>query len=146
MRGCDFSVAGRLEKGIGLHRKVPQGLAYSTITAQWLASPHRQRRRWASYTPRFRSACVHAAARKMRRIPTQECSMKRLALIIALAAAGFGAAHAQSFVDNARVRSVEPQYESVAVPRNECTSQLVNEVRRTGGGRDYGGAVLGGVA
>jgi uncharacterized protein YcfJ len=71
--------------------------------------------------------------------------MKRLALI-ALVAAGFGAAHAQTFVDNARVRSVEPQYESVAVPRNECTSHLVNEVRRTGGERDYGGAVLGGVA
>ena len=71
--------------------------------------------------------------------------MKRLALI-ALVAASFGAAHAETFVDNARVRSVEPQYESVAVPRNECTSQMVNEVRRTSGERDYGGAVLGGVA
>lgn len=71
--------------------------------------------------------------------------MKRLALI-AFCAAGFGAAHAETFIDNARVRSADPQYESVAVPRNECTSQWVNEVRRTGGGRDYGGAVVGGIA
>jgi uncharacterized protein YcfJ len=71
--------------------------------------------------------------------------MKRFALI-ALAAAGLGAAQAETFVDSARVRSVEPQYESVAVPRSECTSQLVSEVRHTSGERDYGGAVLGGVA
>lgn len=71
--------------------------------------------------------------------------MKRLA-IIALATAAFGAAHADTFVDSARVRSVEPQYESVAVPRNECNTQWVNEVRRTDGGRNYGGAVVGGVA
>jgi uncharacterized protein YcfJ len=71
--------------------------------------------------------------------------MKRFALI-AFLAAGFGAAHADTFMDNARVRSVDPQYESVTVPRNECTSQWVTEVRRTGGERDYGGAVVGGVA
>ncbi len=71
--------------------------------------------------------------------------MKRLALI-AVVAAGFGAAHAETFVDDARVRNVEPQYESVSVPRNECTSQWVNEVRRVDGGRSYTGAVVGGVA
>lgn len=71
--------------------------------------------------------------------------MKRLA-ITALLAAALVAAHAQTFIDNARVRSVDPQYENVTVPRNECTSQWVSEARRTGGGRDYGGAVLGGVA
>ena len=70
--------------------------------------------------------------------------MKRLALIPLLATAAVGL-HAETFVDNARVRSVDPQYESVSVPRQECTSQWVNEPRRTGRG-DYGGAVLGGVA
>jgi uncharacterized protein YcfJ len=71
--------------------------------------------------------------------------MKRLALASLIAAAAVGA-HAQSFMDNARVRSVDPQYESVSVPREECSSQLVSEVRRTGGERQYGGAVIGGVA
>ncbi len=71
--------------------------------------------------------------------------MKRLALIPLLATAAVGL-HAETYVDNARVRSVDPQYESVSVPRQECSSQWVNEHRRTGGRRDYGGAVLGGVA
>ncbi len=71
--------------------------------------------------------------------------MKRLALV-ALIACGTIAAHAETYIDNARVRRVDPQYESVSVPRNECTSQVVNEVRRTGGERQYGGAVIGGVA
>ncbi|ROZ69419.1 glycine zipper 2TM domain-containing protein [Ramlibacter sp. WS9] len=70
--------------------------------------------------------------------------MKRLALVSMLAAAAVGA-HAETFIDHARVRSVEPQYESVSVPRNECTSQWVNETRPTGG-QNYGGAVVGGVA
>ncbi|MCG2591539.1 glycine zipper 2TM domain-containing protein [Ramlibacter sp. XY19] len=56
--------------------------------------------------------------------------MKRIALLTALAAAAAGAiAQPQGFVDNARVRSVEPQYESVQVPREECSSQWVNEAR-----------------
>src|SRR5512133_9477 len=71
--------------------------------------------------------------------------MKRLALV-ALLACGAVAANAETYIDNARVRRVDPQYESVSVPRNECTSQVVNEVRRTGGERQYGGAVVGGVA
>ncbi len=70
--------------------------------------------------------------------------MKRLVLVPLLATTAIGL-HAETYVDNARVRSVEPQYESVNVPRQECTSQWVNEPRRIGR-RDYGGAVIGGVA
>ena len=70
--------------------------------------------------------------------------MKRLALVPLLATAAVGL-HAETYIDSARVRSVDPQYESVSVPREECSSQWINEPRRTGG-RDYGGAVLGGVA
>lgn len=69
--------------------------------------------------------------------------MKRLVLISLLATSAV-AAHAQSYLDNARVSSVEPQYENVRVPRQECSNQWVSEPRR-GGGRDYGGAVLGGI-
>lgn len=70
--------------------------------------------------------------------------MKRLVLVPLLATTAIGL-HAETYVDNARVRSVEPQYESVNVPRQECTSQWINESRRVGR-RDYGGAVIGGVA
>ena len=69
--------------------------------------------------------------------------MKRLALIPLLAAAAV-TAHAQTYLDNARVGSVEPQYENVRVPRQECSSQWISEPRR-GGGHDHGGAVLGGI-
>jgi len=69
--------------------------------------------------------------------------MKRLALLPLLASAAVGL-HAETYVDDARVHSVGPQYESVKVPRQECTSQWVNESRRDGL-RDYGGAFLGGV-
>jgi len=71
--------------------------------------------------------------------------MKRLALVCLLAT-GVAGLHAQTYIDNARVRSVDPQYESVSVPRNECSSQWVNEVRPVGGMQQYGGAVVGGVA
>lgn len=71
--------------------------------------------------------------------------MKRLALL-ALLAAGGAAVQAQEFVDQARVRNVEPQYESVQVPRNECTSQWVHETRTVEAPRNYTGAVIGGVA
>lgn len=71
--------------------------------------------------------------------------MKRFALVSLLATTVVGL-HAETYVDNARVRSVEPQYESVSVPRQECNSQWVSEVRRTSGGQHYGGAVVGGVA
>ncbi len=71
--------------------------------------------------------------------------MKRLALVALIATAAV-AVHAETYVDYARVRSAEPQYESVSVPRNECTSQVVNEVQPVGGQRQYGGALIGGVA
>jgi uncharacterized protein YcfJ len=71
--------------------------------------------------------------------------MKKTFALIAAACAAAGAAHADTFVDHARVRSAEPQYESVAVPRQECANQLVTETRRTSS-RDYGGAIVGGIA
>ena len=71
--------------------------------------------------------------------------MKRLA-IVCLLAAGVAGVQAETYIDNARVRSVDPQYENIGVPRNECSSQWINESRRTGGFNQYGGAVIGGVA
>lgn len=71
--------------------------------------------------------------------------MKRIALAF-VAAAGVAAAHADTFFDNARVRSAEPQYETMTVPREECSTQVVNETRRVDGGTNYGGVVVGGVA
>jgi len=71
--------------------------------------------------------------------------MRRVLLISLLATTAIGL-HAETFVDTARVRSVDPQYETVSVPRQECTRQVVNEVQQTGGERQYGGAVVGGVA
>ena len=74
--------------------------------------------------------------------------MKRL-VIASLFAAGMLGAQAQTFTDNARVRSAEPQYEAVNVPRNECSSQWVTDSRRVDGDRpdrQYGGAIVGGLA
>lgn len=71
--------------------------------------------------------------------------MKRFGLVCLLATAAVGV-HAESFIDYARVNSVEPQYENVNVPRNECTSQWINEPRQRAGRQHYGGAVIGGVA
>ena len=72
--------------------------------------------------------------------------MKRFALVCLLAT-GAVAVHAETFLDNARVRGVEPQYDNVTVPRQECSTQVVNETRQiSGGGQNYGGAVVGGVA
>jgi uncharacterized protein YcfJ len=76
----------------------------------------------------------------MNRIATSLC------LLAATAAAG---AHADTFTDSARVRAVEPQYDSVQVPRQECTSQWVNEAQpvvTAPPARGYGGAIIGGVA
>jgi len=70
--------------------------------------------------------------------------MKRLALASLLSTAALGI-HAEPFYDHARVRSVEPQYEGVSVPREECSRHWVNERRRVGQ-QNYGGAVIGGVA
>ncbi|WP_298932009.1 glycine zipper 2TM domain-containing protein [uncultured Ramlibacter sp.] len=78
--------------------------------------------------------------------------MNRIAIasVLALAMGGMAAAQAETFVDNARVRSAEPQYEQVSVPREQCSQQWVNEqrpVQGTGGsGTSIGGALIGGVA
>ena len=71
--------------------------------------------------------------------------MKRIALL-ALLATGTVAVQAQTFVDRARVQDVQPQYETVQVPRQECTSQIVQEAQPVAGERGYGGAIIGGVA
>ena len=75
--------------------------------------------------------------------------MKRL-VIASLLATGLLGAHAEIFTDNARVRSAEPQYENVNVPRNECTSHWINERSSYRGyeprDRQYGGAIVGGLA
>jgi uncharacterized protein YcfJ len=71
--------------------------------------------------------------------------MRRLALVSLLATSAIGL-HAETYFDTARVRTVEPQYENVSVPRQECSRQWVNEVRQVNAGPQYGGAVIGGVA
>lgn len=72
--------------------------------------------------------------------------MRRTHLVLSLLAAFATAAQAESFIDTARVRSALPQYENVSVPRQACTTSWVNEPQRIEGDRNYGGAVIGGVA
>jgi uncharacterized protein YcfJ len=76
--------------------------------------------------------------------------MKRIALLALAATAGIAAqAQPQGFTDRARVQHVEPQYQVVQIPREECSSQFVNEPRTVAapvGSNGYGGAVIGGVA
>jgi uncharacterized protein YcfJ len=71
--------------------------------------------------------------------------MRRLLLVSLLATSAIGL-HAETYFDTARVRTVEPQYENVSVPRQECSRQWVNEVRPVSTGSQYGGAIIGGVA
>nr|MDP2191001.1 glycine zipper 2TM domain-containing protein [Rhodoferax sp.] len=75
--------------------------------------------------------------------------MKRL-VIASVLATGLLGAQAETFTDNARVRSAEPQFENFNVPRNECSSHWINErsSRRSGEPQDrqYGGAIVGGLA
>ena len=71
--------------------------------------------------------------------------MKRSA-IICLATLLAAGAQAQTFNDTARVRTVNPQYENVSVPRNECTNQWVTEQQPVASSRNYGGLALGGIA
>lgn len=72
--------------------------------------------------------------------------MNRSALFVLLAAATAAVgSQASTYTDNARVLGVEPQYENVSVPRQECRSDWVQEARPAGG-RNYGGAVVGGLA
>ena len=71
--------------------------------------------------------------------------MKR-SVIISLATLLAAGAQAQTFNDTARVRTVNPQYENVSVPRNECTNQWVTEQQPVASARNYGGLALGGIA
>ena len=71
--------------------------------------------------------------------------MKKSLIVAASLAALAGAAQAETFFDQARVRAVEPQYQTVAVPRNECTRGWVNTVQPVAS-HDYGGALVGGIA
>lgn len=95
------------------------------------------------------SAFVQAGTRKLRAIPTKELFMKRL-VIASLIATGWIGANAETYTDHARVRTAEPQYESVNVPRNECSSHWVqerdNRVSANPPERQYGGAIIGGLA
>lgn len=71
--------------------------------------------------------------------------MKRFA-IISLTMVFAAGVQAQSFNDVARVRTVNPQYENISVPRNECTDQWVTEQQPVASSRNYGGLALGGIA
>jgi uncharacterized protein YcfJ len=77
--------------------------------------------------------------------------MNRIAIasVLAAAAAGMTAAQADTFFDSARVRSAEPQYEQVTVPREQCSMVWVNDTRRVDNGPsgpNIGGLLIGGVA
>ncbi|GAB4397742.1 MAG: glycine zipper 2TM domain-containing protein [Rhodoferax sp.] len=58
------------------------------------------------------------------------------------------AAGAQGFTDQARVRDVQPQYETVQIPREECRMVWERDPLPPPRPRDrnYGGAILGGLA
>lgn len=76
--------------------------------------------------------------------------MKRLVLASLLATGMLGAqAQTATFTDNARVYRVDPQYENINVPRNECRRHWINDDRYSGSpsqDRQYGGAIVGGLA
>jgi uncharacterized protein YcfJ len=71
--------------------------------------------------------------------------MKRLALATVLSAAAL-TAQADPFYDQARVRGVEPRYDTVNVPREECSRHWVSERHAVGPQHNPGGLVIGGVA
>lgn len=71
--------------------------------------------------------------------------MKR-SVILCLTTLLAAGVQAQTFNDTARVRTVNPQYENVSVPRNECTNQWVTEAQPVASSRNYGGLAIGGVA
>lgn len=71
--------------------------------------------------------------------------MNRSAVLALLAATVATGAQAHSYTDNARVIGYEPKYESVNVPREVCRRDWVTEARPAAR-RDYGGAVIGGLA
>ena len=73
----------------------------------------------------------------------------RLTIALACSAAVF-AAHAETFYDNARVRSVQPQYESVNLPREDCRAEWVTQPQyisssETNPGGVIVGALVGGL-
>lgn len=73
--------------------------------------------------------------------------LSRIAFATLAASAAFAAAAQEpAFMDRARVQRVEPQYETVQAPREECTSQWVSEARPVAGDRNYTGVVVGGIA
>lgn len=72
--------------------------------------------------------------------------MKKSFIISTTLVAAAFAAHGETFFDEAQVRSAEPQYESVSVPRQECAVQTVTQVQQVNAPHNYGGAVVGGVA
>ena len=72
--------------------------------------------------------------------------MKRIALLALAATAAAAQAQPADFVDRARVQRVNPQYQTVQVPREECASQWVTEPRQPAAAGGYGGAIIGGVA
>ncbi|MCZ4313595.1 glycine zipper 2TM domain-containing protein [Comamonadaceae bacterium G21597-S1] len=72
--------------------------------------------------------------------------MQRVVILLPLLAATTLAAQAETFVDTARVRDVQAQYTSVTVPRQECTTHWINEDHRVEAPRNYGGAIVGGLA
>lgn len=79
--------------------------------------------------------------------------MKRPLLLALLATAGAaalaqmppGAGQPPAFMDRARVRQAEPQYEQVQIPHQNCTSQTVIEQRPVAQAPSVGGTVLGAV-
>jgi uncharacterized protein YcfJ len=71
--------------------------------------------------------------------------MQRI-LVLSLLTATTLVAHAETFIDTARVRDVQPQYDNVSVPRQECTTQWIHETHRVEAPRNYGGAIVGGLA
>jgi uncharacterized protein YcfJ len=99
-----------------------------------------------------RSASVHTKRLRLSLTTILRSESMKLVLLPLLATAAV-AAHAQpgdsSFYDRARVQNVQPQYQSVQVPRNECSSQWVTEAQPAQAGigaNGYGGVIIGGVA
>lgn len=70
----------------------------------------------------------------------------RKSLVTTALLAAAGAATAHTFVDQAPVRSSEPIYEQVSVPRQVCGSQWVTERVAAGGGQQAAGTLIGAAA
>lgn len=69
--------------------------------------------------------------------------MKRLAIAVFCTAAVLSS-QAETFFDNARVQSVQPQYESVNVPRQDCRAEWVTQPAYVNNGiAQPGGTIVG---